>query len=123
MAMSYDSLTAAKGTAGAITTWVSYTLLDIPTILDEAQTLLWPRAGCAPEQCSRNTSSPSSNVTTLNLSLGRARRPLTRPISEASGFGRPSGQECGLRRLIRSWSSLVLIGSTPVAGTAGIKNA
>ena len=40
MAMSYASLTAAKGTAGAIATLVSYTLLDTPTIADEAQTLL-----------------------------------------------------------------------------------
>lgn len=41
MAMSYTSLTAAKGTSGAIATWVNYTKLDIPVIVDEAQTLLY----------------------------------------------------------------------------------
>jgi hypothetical protein len=41
MAMSYTSLTAAKGTSGAIATWSNYTLLDIPVIVDEAQALLW----------------------------------------------------------------------------------
>jgi hypothetical protein len=41
MAMTYNSLTATKGTSGAIATWASYTLLDIPTILDEAQSLLY----------------------------------------------------------------------------------
>lgn len=41
MAMSWTSLTAAKGTAGSIANWVSYSLLDITTILDEAQSLLY----------------------------------------------------------------------------------
>src|SRR5580693_1835759 len=41
MAMTYTSLTAAKGTSGAIATWVNYTLLDVGTIVDEAQALLW----------------------------------------------------------------------------------
>ncbi len=41
MAMSYSSLVAAKGTSGAIATWVNYTQLDIPVIVDEAQALLW----------------------------------------------------------------------------------
>ena len=41
MPMSYTSLTAAKGTPGAIATWVNFTLLDIGTIVDEAQTLLY----------------------------------------------------------------------------------
>ena len=41
MAMSYTSLTAAKGTSGAIATWVNYTKLDIPVIVDEAQSLLY----------------------------------------------------------------------------------
>jgi hypothetical protein len=57
MAMSYASPDAAKGTADAIATWVSYTLLDTPTIVDEAQTLLWGegRLRCRemqPEYCS-----------------------------------------------------------------------
>jgi len=41
MAMTYTSLTAAKGTPGAIATWVNYTLLDTGTIVDEAQALLY----------------------------------------------------------------------------------
>ena len=41
MAMTYTSLTAAKGVTGSVATWVSYTLLDIPTIVDEAQALLY----------------------------------------------------------------------------------
>jgi len=41
MAMTYTSLTAAKGTSGAIATWVNYTKLDIPVIVDEAQLLIY----------------------------------------------------------------------------------
>lgn len=41
MAMSYTSLTAAKGVSGSIANWVSYTKLDIPVIVDEAQALIY----------------------------------------------------------------------------------
>lgn len=41
MAMTWTSLTAAKGATGAIATWVNYTLLDTPTIVDEMQALLY----------------------------------------------------------------------------------
>jgi hypothetical protein len=41
MAMSYTSLTAAKGTPGSIATWTNYTKLDIGTIVDEAQALIY----------------------------------------------------------------------------------
>lgn len=41
MAMSYTTLVAPKGTAGSIMNWVSYTKLDIQTVLDEAQSLLY----------------------------------------------------------------------------------
>jgi len=41
MAMTYNTLTAAKGATGAIATWVNYSKLDIGTIVDEAQTLLY----------------------------------------------------------------------------------
>jgi hypothetical protein len=41
MAMTYTSLTAAKGTQGSIANWVSYSKLDLPTIVDEAQSLLY----------------------------------------------------------------------------------
>ena len=42
--MSYNSLTAAKGTSGSIATWTNYTLLDTPVVVDEAQSLLWSEA-------------------------------------------------------------------------------
>jgi hypothetical protein len=41
MAMSYTSLTAAKGTTGAIANWVNYSKLDIGTIVDEAQAAIY----------------------------------------------------------------------------------
>jgi hypothetical protein len=41
MAMTYNSLTAAKGTSGAVATWVAYTKLDVPVIVDEAQALIY----------------------------------------------------------------------------------
>ena len=41
MAMTWGSLTAPKGTTGSIATWVSYTKLDLPPILDEAQSILY----------------------------------------------------------------------------------
>lgn len=41
MSMTYTSLVAAKGSTGSIANWVGYGKLDIPTILDEAQSLLY----------------------------------------------------------------------------------
>lgn len=43
MSMTYSSLIASKGSAGAIATWVSYdaTKLDVVTIVDEAQPLIY----------------------------------------------------------------------------------
>jgi hypothetical protein len=41
MAMTYTSLSAAKGTSGALATHVDYTKLDVPVIIDEAQALLY----------------------------------------------------------------------------------
>ena len=41
MAMTYTSLIGSKGTAGAIATWTNYTLLDVVTIVDEAQALIY----------------------------------------------------------------------------------
>lgn len=41
MAMSYTTLIASKGTSGAIATFVDYTKLDLPPIVDEAQALLY----------------------------------------------------------------------------------
>lgn len=39
--MNYNSLVAPKGTAGSVMSWVNYTKLDIPTVVDEAQSLLY----------------------------------------------------------------------------------
>ena len=44
--MTYTSLTGAKGVSGAIATWVDYTLLDIPPIVDEAQALIYSVLRC-----------------------------------------------------------------------------
>src|ERR1700720_4192005 len=41
MAMSYSSLSGAKGSSGSVANWVDYTRLDVPVIIDEAQTLLY----------------------------------------------------------------------------------
>jgi hypothetical protein len=41
MAMTYTSLIAPKGQSGSIANWVGYSKLDIPTILDEAQSLIY----------------------------------------------------------------------------------
>lgn len=41
MAMSYTSLTGNKGVSGSIMNWVSYSKLDIPVIVDEAQALIY----------------------------------------------------------------------------------
>lgn len=46
MAMTYTSLTAAKGTTGSIANWVSYSKLDIGTIVDEAQALIYGLLRC-----------------------------------------------------------------------------
>jgi hypothetical protein len=41
MPMTYSSLIASKGNSGSIANWVGYGKLDIPTILDEAQSLIY----------------------------------------------------------------------------------
>lgn len=41
MAMTYTSLVANKGISGSIANWVSYSRLDLPPIIDEAQALLY----------------------------------------------------------------------------------
>jgi hypothetical protein len=46
MAMSYTSLVAAKGTPSAVATWVNYSLLDVSTIVDEAQSLIFASLRC-----------------------------------------------------------------------------
>ncbi len=44
--MNYTTLTAAKGVSGSIANWVSYTLLDLPPIVNEAQALLYSLMRC-----------------------------------------------------------------------------
>ena len=46
MSITYSSLVAAKGNSGSIANWVSYTKLDLPPIVDEAQALLWSALRC-----------------------------------------------------------------------------
>jgi len=41
MAMTYNTLTAPKGTPGSILNWVGYGKIDVATVLDEAQSLLF----------------------------------------------------------------------------------
>jgi len=41
MSMNYTSLISPKGTSGSIANWVGYTKLDLPTVLDESQSLLF----------------------------------------------------------------------------------
>jgi|SRR5882672_2503242 len=41
VAMTYDTLIAPKGTVGSILNWVGYSKIDVVTVLDEAQFLLW----------------------------------------------------------------------------------
>jgi hypothetical protein len=46
MAMTYSSLIASKGSSGSIATWVAYSLLDLPPIVDEAQSLVYGLLRC-----------------------------------------------------------------------------
>ena len=41
MAMTYSSLVGSKGSAGSIMNWVGYAKLDVPTTVDEAQSLIY----------------------------------------------------------------------------------
>jgi len=41
MAMTYSSLVGPKGSAGSVANWVGYSKLDIPTTVDEAQSLIY----------------------------------------------------------------------------------
>jgi hypothetical protein len=44
--MTYNSLTGGKSTPGSIISWVSYTKLDVFTVVDEAQSLLYQSLRC-----------------------------------------------------------------------------
>lgn len=44
--MDYNTLTGGKGTAGSIMNWVSYSKLDVTTVVDEAQSLLFQMLRC-----------------------------------------------------------------------------
>lgn len=46
MAMSWTTLTGSKATPGSIMNWVTYTKLDINTVVDEAQALLFQMLRC-----------------------------------------------------------------------------
>lgn len=63
MVMTYNSLIAAKGSPGAIMTWVNYTKLavDIETIVDEAQALLWTLLRCREMRSTWNFTIPVGN--------------------------------------------------------------
>ena len=39
--MTYQTLLGAKGTPGSIANWVGYSKIDVPTVLDEAQTIIF----------------------------------------------------------------------------------
>ncbi len=41
MVMTYTSLIASKGTSGSLANWVNYSKLDLPAVVDEAQSLLF----------------------------------------------------------------------------------
>lgn len=41
MAMTYNSLVAPKGTAGSLLNWIGYSKVDITTVLDEMQALIY----------------------------------------------------------------------------------
>lgn len=41
MAISYNTLVAPKGTTGSLLNWIGYTKVDVSTVLDESQTLLY----------------------------------------------------------------------------------
>src|SRR5208282_2862068 len=66
MAMSYNTLTAVKGNPGAIATWVNYTKLDIGTLVDEAQALLYEYLRCNDMKSEFN----------FGLAIGNAQVPL-----------------------------------------------
>jgi hypothetical protein len=46
MTMNYGTLTASKGSSGAIATWIGYSKLDVGTLLDEAQSLIYSILRC-----------------------------------------------------------------------------
>lgn len=46
MAMTYNILAAPKGTAGSVANWVGYGKLDLTTIIDEAQSLIYSTLRC-----------------------------------------------------------------------------
>jgi len=77
MAMTYTSLTAAKGTSGAIATWVNYTKLDIPVIVDEAQSLLYGEGRLRCREMMTDT--------VFTMPVGTAYQPLPSGFLEAIG--------------------------------------
>lgn len=84
MAMSYTSLTAAKGTSGAIATWVNYTQLDIPVIVDEAQALLWSEGALRVREMLGDA--------VFTMPVGGAYLPLTSLVNPGYTFLDPIGR-------------------------------
>ena len=41
MAITYNTLVAPKGTTGSLLNWIGYTKVDVATVLDESQILLY----------------------------------------------------------------------------------
>jgi hypothetical protein len=66
MAMTYATLTAAKGQPGSVYTWVNYALLDLDTIILDAQGYLFTTLRCREMRVS----------STLTLSAGDTTAPL-----------------------------------------------
>lgn len=62
MAMTYTSLTGGKGVSGSIANWVSYTLLDLPPIIDEAQALIYQILRCREMKTAMSFSIPQGGV-------------------------------------------------------------
>lgn len=76
MAMTYSSLIGAKGAAGAIATWVAYTRVDVVTIVDEAQSLIYSLLRCR------------EMLTSLNFSMAVGEAHLALPARFLDPVGR-----------------------------------
>jgi hypothetical protein len=69
MAMTYASLTGSKTQSGSIAGWVNYTLLDVPPIVDESQSLLYSILRCR-EMMTRLTFTMPQYSSSIELPTG-----------------------------------------------------
>src|SRR4051812_10077877 len=117
MAMTYATLTGAKGSAGSIMNWVGYTKLDVDVVVDEAQSLIYQVLRVREMR----------TMWTFGMAVGQANIPLPARVLDpigriydvTNGFGYPHEIDSNVRAR-RAYEALTgSFGASPFTTTLG----